>query len=85
MTREVRDFWGPVFASQCVEDAGIDAFLDLHAPAAPPADLAMPSVEVLDRAAARAAQNAPGPDRIPCAAWRRSRGTTGILFNLMAH
>ncbi|CAK0837813.1 unnamed protein product [Prorocentrum cordatum] len=85
MTGVVAEYGGKIFErTPTVEQAlRLTQFLDRFAPQLPVVELPHPSLRALGRAAARAPPSAPGPDQLPCAAWRRSPGALLHLHALM--
>ncbi|CAK0824240.1 unnamed protein product, partial [Prorocentrum cordatum] len=85
MTGVVAEHWGKIFdrAPTAEQKLRPNQFLDRFAPQLPVVELPQPSLRALGRAAARAPPSAPGPDQLPCAAWRRSPGALLHLHALM--
>ncbi|CAK0820764.1 unnamed protein product, partial [Prorocentrum cordatum] len=85
MTGVVAEYWGKIFerAPTVEQKLRLNQFLARFAPQLPVVELPQPSLRALGRAAARAPPSAPGPDQLPCAAWRRSPGALLHLHALM--
>eukprot|EP00959_Pyramimonas_sp_CCMP1952_P187159 3913727-Pyramimonas_sp.AAC.1 len=79
----LRQHWQPTFTDHPVDINAVDDYLRTHLPEFDSPALEVPSPAVLRAALLRAKPTAPGPDRLPAAAWLADPRLVDILYDMM--
>eukprot|EP00959_Pyramimonas_sp_CCMP1952_P466012 9489272-Pyramimonas_sp.AAC.1 len=88
MKEALREHWAPVCSPKSAPFKHLDAYLSKHVKQFEWSDMNSPSEEQLRNALVHASLTAPGPDGLPCSAWKGAKlavpALHGILLELFS-